>query len=615
MPTTTLPRLSDLPAALRQLLLCASLGKNHLAHAGRLALEAALAEQGRQRVPDGRSGPAGTAETDGADQARDTAETGLSAGMSGSAGPEAPTKPQERSGPAAPADHADQAAPDSAGALTALARELFTAAWLSDPLDGVAAANLAGFEARLPGLAKPAARCLNTALALTSGHNVPARLRRLEEAGEYGALRDWLRAELSREAASGVLAWTLYSHALANGDPDAAMEACQGLARVAPLAPVVAGMRGDARLLAGECLPALAEYAAAEAAFPGHYTDRAAEALLRLGRRDEATRALDQLIQAAPWRVTAILRRYDLASGRDEAVARLDGRVAVLLYSYNNPERLAVTLESLAASDVSLAGEVIVRLLINGPNAEAEAVAEGFAGRFGQRFATVRLPVNVGAAPARNWLRSLPEVRACDYAAYLDDDVRLPSDWLGRFGAAVAAYPQAGLYGCRVADFGAVNALQQVDGHILPPRQGETLFSLCDAHLHAPDLGRFGYMRPCATVTGCCHLFRTEALLRSGEFDIRFSPTQYDDLDHDLRLGLLGIPIVYQGHLVVEHMKLSGKGLRLSRAASANAAANMYKLKSKYEDEELEGLRRGETEALRLDIVEKQKNFFVQHHE
>ena len=52
---------------------------------------------------------------------------------------------------------------------------------------------------------------------------------------------------------------------------------------------------------------------------------------------------------------------------------------------------------------------------------------------------------SVAAAPAaRNWLMHLPEVREACWAAYIDDDIHLPPDWLPRLGAAAARYPEAG---------------------------------------------------------------------------------------------------------------------------------------------------------------------------
>ena len=105
----------------------------------------------------------------------------------------------------------------AAQGLLALAKELFTAAWLSDPLDGVLAADLAEFDRRMPGLSAAGARAAAVAAsfcALPAGGKAPPRLARLEEKGDYPALRDWLGAELKRAPDNGFLAWSLYSAAM-----------------------------------------------------------------------------------------------------------------------------------------------------------------------------------------------------------------------------------------------------------------------------------------------------------------------------------------------------------------------------------------------------------------
>jgi len=217
-----------------------------------------------------------------------------------------------------------------------------------------------------------------------------------------------------------------------------------------------------------------------------------------------------------------------------------------------------------------------------------EAVLAGAVDRFGERLTTVRLPVNIGAPAARNWLAALPEIRACDFVAYLDDDASPPPDWLGRFGAAVETAPRAGVWGCRVRGAEARRFVQSGDAHLLPtPRPDGALgrgFTLARPWLAAPDWGQFGVSRPCSSVTGCCHLFAGEILAGLGGFDIRFSPTQYDDLDHDIRLLLSGRTPFYFGHLTVLHAKATGAAGNPGGAGYGQGFANQLKLHGKYDD-------------------------------
>jgi GT2 family glycosyltransferase len=254
-------------------------------------------------------------------------------------------------------------------------------------------------------------------------------------------------------------------------------------------------------------------------------------------------------------------------------------------------------------------------VLDNGSTDDTAAVLAGYAGP--HPLTVVSLPVNVGAPAARNWLASLPEVRACDWALYLDDDTDLPPDLRGRFGAAVAAYPGAGVWGCKVSDFDAPGRMQSADLHlVLPPgdpsRPALDLaadepnpFRLSDLHVQEPDLGRFDYLRPCCSVTGCCHLFRTESLAEVGGFSLFLSPTQYDDVERDLRSALAGKPAVYQGHLAVGHRKSTGAASRTDPVAQASALANKYKMQAMHERSRILALAAWERELLLADLAAK----------
>ncbi|OEU69260.1 MAG: hypothetical protein BA863_11160 [Desulfovibrio sp. S3730MH75] len=498
--------------------------------------------------------------------------------------------------------------PELAQALLGLAKELFTAAWLEDPLDGTIATDLVKFEKRLPTLSAIGSKCVSRTAAICApchDQAVLSKLNRREQGGNYGPLSTWLKDELKLSPANGFLAWTLYHHALDNADFATAIEVATTLTKISPMGPAIAKLSADAHFLAGNYKEAIACYEKVGLAFPDMCADRIGEAHYRMNNSQEAMNHLKRAVTATPWKVNAALRLYDISEGVDQRLAPVSGKTAILLYSFNNAEKLDSTLQSLHASLESNESGTLIRVLSNGCTDKTNEVIAKWAKHFGHNYEGVFLPVNVGAPAARNWLASLPEVRACDFVTYLDDDVRLPTDWLSRRGAAVALYPNSGLWGCKVSDYERTTNLQQVDLNLLPPLEGETLFSMSDSHLSAHDFGQFSYLRPSTSVTGCCHLFRTQSLLKSGEFDIRFSPTQYDDLDHDLRLGLSREPIVYQGHLSVEHMKISGRLASQNKASLASATGNMLKLKGKYSNKEMDTLRKQALENLEEDFSGK----------
>lgn len=372
------------------------------------------------------------------------------------------------------------------------------------------------------------------------------------------------------------------------------------------LTPLAAKLTADLELLAGRPERALEHYETAErlAPWPAGLL-RLGLAAWQAGATDQALDHLRGIVREHPWHVSASLALFDLAFGRDTVRATLPGQVAICLYTFNKARDLDRTLTAVFASDL---GGATVTVLDNASTDATPAVLSGWRDRVGgDRLAVLPLPVNIGAPAARNWLMAAaPAVRQAAYTAYLDDDVLLPRDWLARLGAAVDAYPEAGVWGCRVTDAANPALLQGVDVNPLPsPGEVDTLrFSTLPADIF--DCGGFSHLRPCLSVMGCCHLFRTDRLLGCGGFDIRFSPSQYDDLDHDLRLSLTGRPAVYQGHLSVGHARPSAILAPPRPDQLAAGQANRIKLMAKHRDR-FEGLLSLSRYVLAADLAAKER--------
>jgi len=495
--------------------------------------------------------------------------------------------------------------------LLGLAQSVLLAAWGENPLDGSVAGML--LNAPLPGwpaLPQPVEHILRAQMNFWSppgpghpwfdtdgdGSGRDARLALVrrgmaeEPKNLFWKLAAWdmawpaadwdlVNAALAEEGWPRTLAQLRHRFAarahLARGDAHTALASLNA-------APILATLVGDA-CLRSECLMRLGPAVGAQ----------------------EASQVLRRSLRHTPWRVSQWLRLYDLASAQAEASALPRGGAAILLYTFNKARELDETLASLAASDL---GEARVWVLDNGSTDGTPQILQEWKARLGERLETLRLPVNIGAPAARNWLLSLPEARRYPYVAFLDDDVSLPADWLGKLGAAAAACPEASVWGCRVVDDANPLVLQSVDISPLPQptaEEGGQPLRLPQAHTAQPDMGQYSYLRPCVSVTGCCHLLRTVDIDATGGFDIRFSPTQYDDLERDLRIVLGGGHAVYQGHLRVRHKRRSGALAERSAADIGNATANTHKLLTKHGAEALARVgQRGEA-LLEADLLRK----------
>lgn len=487
----------------------------------------------------------------------------------------------------APAD------PSARALLGRLIQDLLASAWAANPLDGdLARLNSSQLWTGCPSLPE---NVVDTLKAVSNFWRPPGASDPWwtlpGDAQGVVERRSMLLARLKAEPKNLYWKAEAWSFAWPRADWDLADALLRPEAWPRTLTPLRLQATAQALLARGEAGDALAMLYGLGAFFPDGCPGLRAECLLRLGRESEAVELLAASVAKAPWRTSQLLRLSDLVSGAATARAVVRGSVGVLLYTWNKAKELDETLASLAASDVFGAGQgAHLWVLDNGSTDATPQVLEAWKGRLGEGLSVVRLPVNVGAPAARNWLLSLPDVRNREYLVFLDDDVTLPADWLGRLGAAAERYPEASVWGCRVVDEANALVVQSVDYTPQAARadsDGGQPMSLPTLHQGQPDLGQFAYLRPCVSVTGCCHLLRTADIDRTGGFDIRFSPSQYDDLERDLRVFLGGGHAVYQGHLVVGHKRSSGQVAERSPAELGNATANTHKLLTKHPASEL----------------------------
>jgi GT2 family glycosyltransferase len=294
------------------------------------------------------------------------------------------------------------------------------------------------------------------------------------------------------------------------------------------------------------------------------------------------------LFRQMPWHVNLLLR---ITTPEPPAAPGSARDTAILLYSWNKAGLLADTLASLAASHID--GALIV-VLDNGSDDDTASVIEKSSRLFPEgAFESVRLPVNVGAPAARNWLLALPRVREREFAAFLDDDILLPPDWLVRLRATLLNSPQAGVAGCKITDATTPFAVQSADYNLLPLGLGEQGFRDLPEHVHAfdnaggePDFGQYEYSRPCLSVSGCCHLLRMAAVREAGGFDIAFTPSQFDDFERDLRSALAGMPAVYTHAPAIRHVQHSSLKRATTLQQAAQVFGNKVKLAHMYGEEE-----------------------------
>ncbi|BFR50187.1 glycosyltransferase [Nitratidesulfovibrio sp. HK-II] len=328
----------------------------------------------------------------------------------------------------------------------------------------------------------------------------------------------------------------------------------------------------------------------AGAGAPG-WLNCAAELAVRTNDRAEGMNFYRASLRLDPTQIPVALRLRELEAPfapLPDALTASTGPLAIFLYSYNKRDLLEQTLRSLAASDT---GNATITLLLNGCSDGSSEMAAGLnASLFGGRMDIIDLPVNVGAPAARNWLLHTPRGRNAAYVAFLDDDVEVPATWLAMLVSVLRANPRAGVAGAKTVFPGAPRRLQYLYRTVSVAQPGLLRISLSTPSFNY-DGGFYDFIRPTANVMGCCHVFTRAALDAVRDFDIRFSPSQMDDIAHDLDLCLHGFEAVYCGLVACVHHQMSGVGIgNVHAARMGNVLGNDVKFYYRFA-EQLDALR------------------------
>jgi GT2 family glycosyltransferase len=299
---------------------------------------------------------------------------------------------------------------------------------------------------------------------------------------------------------------------------------------------------------------------------PGFFTDArtdahrlivAAETLARTGDTDQALALYRRAYALDPCQTAAKYRIEELAHPLKPDKELLRAKVAVCLYSWNKSELLQASLRSLAASEIAGASLLV---LLNGCTDDSfAAVSARNRELFNGRIEIIQLPVNVGAPAARNWLMAAKACREADYVAFWDDDVQVQPNWLSMMLTVLNDNPKAGVVGAKILSPGTPKRLQYCYRNISVAEKGLLRLSLDTPDFNF-DQGFYDFVRPTTSVMGCCHVFTRAACDAEPAFDLRFSPSQMDDICHDIDLGLKGFTAMYCGLVACEHFQLSGVG-------------------------------------------------------
>ena len=237
------------------------------------------------------------------------------------------------------------------------------------------------------------------------------------------------------------------------------------------------------------------------------------------------------------------------------------------IVTWNSLSFLKRTLESLAASDYP-SEKITVYIANNGSTDGTSEYLDALKKSSPIAIKVVDVPINTGVAVGLNLAISAGNG---ELIARLDDDIILPSNWLQLLVQDLRNRPFAGCVGMKTVSDDDRKALQWAH---------EQKYPKWFSHGDESDVGQTDYLSRVAHVAGCCCLYRRDVMKACGLVDIRYSPTQWDDIDHGTVLYSAGYEILCEGRAHVIHKKTSG--LDRSGPGMASARGNWLKYLGKW---------------------------------
>ncbi len=241
-------------------------------------------------------------------------------------------------------------------------------------------------------------------------------------------------------------------------------------------------------------------------------------------------------------------------------------QVDILIVTWNNRQRLE---DCLASIENSTYPNAKITILNNGSTDDTAEFLEKFS-RQNTRYPVeiITAPINVGLPAGMNWLISQT---SAPLVARLDDDVILPCDWLDRLVDDLRDYPFAGVVGPKIVYLDNPETIQFADFRWYPKTT---------EHRGEQDTGQYNFLARTSHVMGCCLLYHRKVFAKAGVFDIRFSPSQFEDPDHHLSVWRAGFDVLFDGRVAVKHPLTAGRVL--SAAAASNSRGNFIKMEGKW---------------------------------
>ncbi len=250
-------------------------------------------------------------------------------------------------------------------------------------------------------------------------------------------------------------------------------------------------------------------------------------------------------------------------------------RVHLVILCHNRESYVERALQQLASTNY---GNYAVYLADNGSADKTWDVVQKAVEHFPAHVPVTMecFPTNIGRPAGHNWLLTKYDHTGADYIAIGDDDlVEVSPDWLTRMIQTAKAFPKCAVVGGKALNPGKPDVIHGGVRNILEFTSDKLEMSNNDDVI---DCGQFDYVDKVDHVIGCLHIYDRKVLDKVGLFDIRFSPCQFVDIDHHLRIRMAGHDIIFNGLIAFRHLRGMGNEARRNDVLAGNSDGNIVKL-------------------------------------
>lgn len=229
--------------------------------------------------------------------------------------------------------------------------------------------------------------------------------------------------------------------------------------------------------------------------------------------------------------------------------------VDALIVTMNNGERLKITLEKLLASDYSC---IKIYVYNNASNDCTKLLLDEFCNKYKNIF-VINSPVNIGIPSALNWLFA---VSNSPVVLRIDDDVDIEKNTITDLLNSLKLTPYAGIASPKIIAINSSGRNVQYAGvYGLYPKPEEDILS--DIYLTR-------------IAGGPILMYKRDVINKVGVWDIQYSPSQIEDIEHAFRVFFAGYDIIYNGKIVTYHMDKGEEYISLTKVVRASNLLKIF---------------------------------------